>query len=297
MARPSLRLSDNAPGPFYVDGTCIDCGTCWTWAPETFVNRGEHARVYRQPHDPETHRRALLARQACPVAAIGGPPDPAAAGVPDGFPVPLLDHPQGRVSYCGWADRRSFGASSYLIERPDGNLLVDVPRFNGAIARAIRDRGGLAAIVLSHRDDVAGHDRWAREFGAARWIHHADAEAAPGAELVLKGDGARSLAPGLRLIPTPGHTAGSMVLVLGERLTPAGQVLFSGDHLWWDRQLAVLVASRRYNWWSWSAQLRSVARLRDLDVRWLLPAHGDRHQLPAGTWAAAVDACLAHNNL
>lgn len=51
----------------------------------------------------------------------------------------------------------------------------------------------------------------------------------------------------------------------------AGQVLFSGDHLWWGREPHGLVASRRYCWWDWEEQKRSVLRLRDLDVRWLLP--------------------------
>jgi len=43
----------------------------------------------------------------------------------------------------------------------------------------------------------------------------------------------------------------------------------------------------------WSAQLRSVERLLDLDVAWLLPGHGHRHQFESGQWRAALQQTLA----
>jgi len=92
----------------------------------------------------------------------------------------------------------------------------------------------------------------------------------------------------LLLIPTPGHTAGSMVALLG------GQILFSGDHLWWSETEHRVVASRRYCWWDWRTQLFSVEKLRDLDVRWLLPGHGDRHPFAAGEWRDWIERALAH---
>ena len=287
MARPSLRLAANLPGAFYVDSTCIDCGTCWRWDPDHFAPTGSTAHVCRQPEGKEETERALLALQACPVAAIGAPADLLRHTPADGFPALITHHPAGDVYYCGWASRKSFGASSYLVVRPGGNLLIDSPRFNGALARRIGELGGLAAIVLSHRDDVADHDRWAAAFGCHRWIHSADADAAPQAEHRVEGQAEVALDAGLRLIPTPGHTAGSMVALLG------GQVLFSGDHLWWSEVKQAVVASRRYCWWDWSTQLTSVAKLRDLDVRWLLPGHGDRHEFAAGEWSGQIDRTLA----
>ncbi|MEB3322113.1 MAG: ferredoxin, partial [Synechococcaceae cyanobacterium] len=182
MARPSLRLSANAAGPFYVDSSCIDCGTCWQWDPDHFAPAGTTSHVHRQPEGEEETRRALLALQACPVAAIGAPGDLLSRTPADGFPALLTRHPAGDVHYCGWASRRSFGASSYLVVRPAGNVLIDSPRFSAPLARRIEALGGLVAIVLSHRDDVADHDRWAARFGCPRWIHQADADAAPGAE-------------------------------------------------------------------------------------------------------------------
>ena len=97
MARSSRRLAANVPGPFYVDSSCIDCGTCWQWDPDHFAPGGEQARVVRQPQGAAGERRALLAQQACPVAAIGSPPQlgrrHAAALAHEGFPALLCRHP------------------------------------------------------------------------------------------------------------------------------------------------------------------------------------------------------------
>lgn len=295
MARLSRRLAANVPGRFFVDERCIDCGTCWQWDPDHFAPAGAQAHVQRQPEGPEETVRALLALQACPVAAIGAPPELVRTTPPDGFPALLARHEAGDVYYCGWASRLSFGASSYLIVRsggrhggrPGGNVLIDSPRFNAPLARRIAALGGLAAMVLTHRDDVADHDRWAQRFGCPRWIHAADADAAPTAERRLEGEEAVALDADLTLIPTPGHTAGSLVALLGE------QILFSGDHLWWNTGAQAVVASQRYCWWNWPRQIESVARLRDLDVRWLLPGHGGRSSFVAGAWAEQIDRTLA----
>lgn len=287
MARPSLRLEANAPGAFYVDCSCIDCGTCWQWDPGHFAPTGTTAHVQRQPVGEEETRRALLALQACPVAAIGAPPELVGRTPADGFPALLTRHPTGDVHYCGWASRKSFGASSYLIVRPGGNVLIDSPRFSAPLARRIEAMGGLAAIVLSHRDDVADHGRWAGRFGCPRWIHQADADAAPEAEHQLEGEQDLVLDGDLRLIPTPGHTAGSIVALLGD------QILFSGDHLWWSETEQAVVASRRYCWWDWPSQVASVEKLRHLDVRWLLPGHGYRRAFAAGEWRQQMERTLA----
>jgi glyoxylase-like metal-dependent hydrolase (beta-lactamase superfamily II) len=150
------------------------------------------------------------------------------------------------------------------------------------------DLVGLATIVLTHRDDVADHDRWAQRFGCPRWIHAADSDAAPGAEHLLQGEEPLDLDAHLRLTPVPGHTAGSLVALLG------GQILFSGDHLWWSDTAGAVVASRTYCWHDWERQLASVAKLRELDVRWLLPGHGGRRRFDAGEWAPQIDGVLSY---
>ncbi len=294
MARPERRLAANTAGAFFVDASCIDCGTCWQWDPAHFAPTGETSHVWTQPRGEGETRQALLALQACPVAAIGTTPELQRLTPEDGFPALITSHPAGAVYYCGWASRKSFGASSWLVVRPSGNVLIDSPRFNRPLARRFHALGGLAAILLTHRDDVADQALWAREFGCPRWIHAADGEAAPDAEHQLEGSGAVDLGDSLRLIPTPGHTAGSMVAVLGEATDPggAGQVLFSGDHLWWSPQRQRVEASRRHCWWDWPEQLRSVRKLMDLDVRWLLPGHGDRHAFGPGEWRRRLEGTL-----
>jgi glyoxylase-like metal-dependent hydrolase (beta-lactamase superfamily II) len=274
---------------FTVNERCIHCGTCWQFDPQHFSDGGSRAEVQRQPRGAQEQRQALLALIACPVAAIAANPAPAPPLPVDGFPAPVVEHPSGAVYYCGWASRRSFGASSWLIVRPQGNLLIDSPRWSAPLARRIQSLGGLAAIVLTHRDDVAEHDRWARAFGCPRWIHQADADAAPQAERRLEGRHSLRLDADLQLIPTPGHTAGSLVAVLGRER----QVLFSGDHLWWNPERQVVVASERYCWWNWQEQLRSVERLLDLDVAWLLPGHGHRQAFASGAWRPALEQTLA----
>jgi len=283
---------DVCPAPamtFTVNDRCIDCGTCWQWDPQHFAPApsGDTAHVWRQPVGEGETTRALLALRACPVAAIQAPAELVRRTPADGFPALLTRHAAGEVYYCGWASRRSFGASSYLIVRPAGNVLIDSPRFNAPLARRIEALGGLATIVLTHRDDVADHDRWAERFGCPRWIHAADGDAAPGAEHLLQGEESLDLDPDLRLIPVAGHTAGSLVALLG------GQILFSGDHLWWSDTAGAVVASRTYCWHDWERQLASVAKLRELDVRWLLPGHGGRRRFDPGEWAPQIDGVLS----
>ena len=97
----------------------------------------------------------------------------------------------------------------------------------------------------------------------------------PGAEVVLDGDGPWELAPGFLAIPTPGHTRGHCVLLLGERF------LFTGDHLDWDRHEKRLDASYDYCWYSWEQQTESMERLAEFRFEWVLPGHGQRVRLPA----------------
>ena len=62
MPRPADRLPDNAPGDWYVDRSCIDCGTCRRLAPATFAEAEGHARVHTQPRDTATTLRAVMAQ-------------------------------------------------------------------------------------------------------------------------------------------------------------------------------------------------------------------------------------------
>jgi glyoxylase-like metal-dependent hydrolase (beta-lactamase superfamily II) len=271
MARHDHDNPPNAPGEWFVDTRCIDCDTCRQVAPAVFADRRGLSVVAAQPSTPDVETSAWRASLACPTRSIGTrsvhrrPPD----GL---FPQELADG----VYYCGHNDERSFGANAFFAVRPQGNVLVDAPRWTRRLARPIEALGGIRHILLTHRDDVADARRWADRFGARVWIHDADADAAPFATDVFDGLEPVEVQAGLVAVPVPGHTRGSAAFVLEERF------MFSGDSLFWDRDRGDLAAHRHATWYSWSVQADSLARLADHHrFEWVLAGHGDRARRPA----------------
>lgn len=270
MADPRLRHSASVAGPWFVDTTCIDCDACRQLAPAVF-DGGDIGQsvVRRQPVTPDEERAASLALVACPTASIGVQGRHIdAAGL---FPQPIADG----VFYCGFNSPDSFGANAFFAVRPQGNLLVDSPRFAAPLVRELEQRGGLTDVLLTHRDDVADAERFARHFGARVWIHEDDAAGAPFAEERIRGTEPVTVRPDLVAIPLPGHTLGSVAFLLESRF------LFSGDSLYWSRRRQDLGAFRDACWYSWEAQTDSLERLADHRFEWVLAGHGDRHHAPA----------------
>ncbi|MFN7143436.1 MAG: MBL fold metallo-hydrolase [Myxococcota bacterium] len=285
MARPQDRLPDNAPGDVYVDRTCIDCGTCRHIASDVFAEAGDHSYVATQPADPAALHRALMAAVACPTNSIGTMTRADVKAAVAAFPEEVLPG----VRYCGFASPDSYGASAWLVVRPDGNVLIDSPRAAAPLMKRVEALGGVRWMVLTHRDDVADHAIWARRFGCERIIHRADGSAVPGAERFVDGDDPVALAPDLTLIPLPGHTRGSMGLLFRD------EVLFSGDHLWGRRDGdpgAGLAAGRGVCWYDWPTQIRSMERLRTWRFGHVLPGHGAPWHGGADAKPAALDALL-----
>ena len=284
MAHPRRRLPTNVSGDFYVDDSCIDCDTCRWLAPGTFGRAAGQSRVETQPLGPEARRQALLAAVACPTASIGTlQPAAEMPALRAAYPLPIEDG----VYYCGYHSPKSFGASSYLIRRPDGNVLVDSPRFSETLAGRIEALGGARHLFLTHGDDVADHAAWRDRLGCERILHEGDVTRnTRDAERILAGDAETELAPGLRVIPVPGHTEGSCVLL------HAGKFLFTGDHLAWSARLGHLYAFRDACWFSWAAQRRSMERLRAHPFEWVLPGHGRRLQASREAMSVQLEACL-----
>jgi glyoxylase-like metal-dependent hydrolase (beta-lactamase superfamily II)/ferredoxin len=270
MANLNKRVAENVPGPFFVDETCINCDTCRQIAPCVFGEGHEYAFVHSQPQTPDDQRQALRALVSCPTGSIGADDHLHAKSVMQDFPL-LIESP---VYYCGFNSRKSYGGNSYLIRHPNGNWLVDSPKYLPQFVRQLESLGGIANIFLTHRDDVADADKYARYFSSRRIIDRRELASQPDAELVLDGDQAVEIAPGFLAIPTPGHTRGHQVLLFDQRF------LFTGDHLDWDRQTEALSASRDYCWYSWPQQIESMARLLDYTFEWVLPGHGQRVKLP-----------------
>jgi len=269
MAQRSKAYPDNVPGPVFVDRSCIDCGTCYQFLPSVFQDAGDHSRVQRQPETPAERHRALMALLACPTGSIGAEGREGLAEALRAFPDPIEDE----VSFCGFTSGKSFGAWSYFIRRPEGNVLVDSPRAVPALLNRLEQLGGVDLMMLSHQDDVADHARFQKRFRCRRALHRADLGASTaGVELPMDGDDPVQLAPDLLFIPTPGHTAGSACLLYRDKF------LFSGDHLWWNPKRNMLSASRTYCWHHWPTQLKSLERLLAYDFTWVLPGHGTGHR-------------------
>ena len=284
MALLELRHDANVSGEFFVDSTCIDCDLCRQIAPETFNDIGDQSAVYHQPVNPQQELAALKALVTCPTASIGTLNRRSAKAAVAAYPELIDDN----VYFCGFASESSYGASSYLIVRPEGNVLIDSPRFAGPLVKNIEKLGGVRLMFLTHRDDVADHEKWARHFNAERVMHRDDiGRSVIGIERVLTGREAFELDDDLLAIPTPGHTRGHTVLLYRNRF------LFSGDHLWWSVSFNSLHASKNVCWYSWPEQTRSVERLLEYEFEWVLPGHGRRVQLSSLVMREQLEACVA----
>jgi glyoxylase-like metal-dependent hydrolase (beta-lactamase superfamily II)/ferredoxin len=277
MADLRKILAGNAPGEFYVDSSCIDCDLCRQIAPSVFREAGDTSVVHRQPAAEDDVRRAEMALVTCPTASIGTLHKRDLSAAVAAFPEPVEDG----VHFCGFASEASYGASSYLIVRPGGNVLVDSPRFTEPLVRRIAAMGGVRWMFLTHQDDVADHRRFRERFGCDRILHVDDADFT--VERPIEGRDPVRLDDDLVILPTPGHTAGHLTLLHRDKF------LFTGDHLWWDPEEGRLHASRRYCWHSWPEQRRSMQRLRDWSFEWVLPGHGARHHAPAPEMRRALE--------
>lgn len=268
MADIRHRLEENTDGDFFVDSSCIDCDACRQIAPETFGDHAGQAVVYHQPATPESLHRALMALVTCPTGSIGTMKRYALKPAIAEFPQRIAED----VYYCGFASRRSYGAASYLIVRPEGNVLVDSPRFSAQLAKRLEEMGGVQWMFLTHQDDVADHDQFHSRFGCQRVMHSADVgQRLRAIERKIDGNEAVALDADLIAIPVPGHTQGHMCLLYRKTF------LFTGDHLAWDEETEALYAFRDYCWYSWPEQIRSMEKLLRFDFEWVLPGHGRRH--------------------
>lgn len=283
MASTRKRLATNRPGDFFVDATCIDCGTCRWMAPEVFSGDGSHSYVHTQPDSTAAVRAALLALVACPTGSIGTEARHNLAPIRAAFPQPV----DGPVFHCGYHAAHSYGAASWLIVRPQGNVMVDCPRFAGPLVRRLEDMGGIATMVLTHRDDVADHRRFAAHFGCRRVMHADDRDASTAdVEMLVTGHDPVPLDDDLQIIPVPGHTKGSICLLHVDRH------LFTGDHLAWDQRRERLTAFRDVCWYDWDEQAASMRRLAEFRFEWVLPGHGAPCHLPADAMATGMRELL-----
>ena len=161
--------------------------------------------------------------------------------------------------------RDSQGGSSWLLEAGayggSGDLLVDAPGFTEANLAMLRQRTaqvGPGTLVLTSRE---GHGRCRRLQEALGWsvlVQEQEAYLLPGVQACTSFGHELLLAPGVRLLWTPGPTPGACVLHVrageldglfcGRLLVPTG-----------PNALAPLRTARTFHW---PRQLTSVTRLQ-----------------------------------
>lgn len=276
------RHGSNAPGDWFVDTSCIDCAAAREAALGLIVARGGQSVFKRQPKTDEELTMAWRARLLCPTASIHTETKKRAPK--DLFPQELTPG----IYRLGYNARSSYGAHSYLIRRPAGNVMVDSPRWTNALVAKLEAWGGLSDILLSHRDDVADAGRYAEHFGSHVWIHEWDGSAARFADNLVKGREPVSIAEDLLAIPVPGHTKGSVIYLY------EGRAAFTGDSLAIGHRDGDLTAFRQACWYSWPEQIESLRRLLAYSFEWVFAGHGGSGHFPAAEMRTRLVALIEH---
>src|SRR5882757_10351906 len=172
MPKREARNPASAKGDWFIDDRCIDCAASREVAPGLIVERGGKSVFARQPVTEDDTRAAWRAVLLCPTASIGkeGRREPP----PDLFPQEI----DPGIYRCGYNARSSFGAHSYFIQRKEGNVLIDSPRYVAKLVEAYERIGGLTDDVFSYPEDVADADYCAQRFKELAWRHVDDRSAA-----------------------------------------------------------------------------------------------------------------------
>jgi glyoxylase-like metal-dependent hydrolase (beta-lactamase superfamily II)/ferredoxin len=284
MASIQLRHPKNSEGNFFVDTTCIDCDTCRWMAPEIFNDIGDQSTVFHQPGNQKERIKAMEALLACPTASIGMVEKSREINIVQAeFPLKIAEN----VYHCGYHSKKSFGATSYFIQRPEGNVLIDSPRFVTSLVKKFEEMGGIKYMYLTHIDDIAEHERFQEHFGCQRILHNDEIYGGlQNIEIKIKGYEPFQLENDLLIIPVPGHTKGNTVLLYRNKF------LFTGDHLAWSENLQHLYAFRGACWYSWPELYKSMQKLLNYSFEWVLPGHGRRFHSNTDTMHDQLNKCL-----
>src|SRR5689334_9741474 len=143
-----IRNPRSAPGDWFIDMACIDCGASRHVAADLIIERDGKSVFARQPSTAEEKLAAWRAVLVCPTASVRSEtkqPRPKATI----FPQEIMHG----VWRCGFNARSSFGAHSYFASRADGNLLIDSPRYASELVDWFAEAGGIEHVLLSHQDD------------------------------------------------------------------------------------------------------------------------------------------------
>ncbi len=288
MAKYSLKNNNSVEGNFFVDTHCIGCNTCVKLAPETFILKDDLSYVKKQPQNENELHDATLAILSCPVFSIGMKENKQEIDkVAKTLPLLLEEN----VYYCSYNSEKSYGANSYFIKRDKGNILIDSPRYNGKLVKALEELGGIEYIYLTHIDDIADYEKFKKHFNAKVVFHEDDFSTnISQAEITLKGTEVYYLDEDIKVIPQSGHTKGHTVLLYKDYF------LFSGDNLSYNSELNALTASKDYCWYDWKTQVNSLKKLLDFNFDYILPGHGGALKSDKKTMKQLLSDCISYNS-
>lgn len=153
------------------------------------------------------------------------------------------------VTGVGLRPAFGIGQRALLLSTPAGNLLWDCVPMTSALAAAVRDAGGVAAIAASHPHFYSTVAEWSQEFGAPAWLPSADAEWRMRTDFeIVEWSGEAEPLPGALVVEVGGHFDGSSVLHWSNGEDSSG-VLCTGDSIY-------VAADRR-----WVSFMRSYPNL------------------------------------
>lgn len=154
--------------------------------------------------------------------------------------------PRDDAGYLGVGVEPSLAIGQRLLvaETPEGNVLWDmIPLVDDAALEAVRARGEVRAIAISHPHYYSGMVEWSEALGGIPiLLHEADREwiMRPDTKIELWSGDVKKLWGGLTLLRLGGHYAGGTVLHDRERST-----LLSGD-------IVQVIPDRRFVGFMWS---------------------------------------------
>ena len=145
----------------------------------------------------------------------------------------LADIREEDSGLTGIGARPAFGIGqrALLVQTSAGNVLWDcIALLDDEIVEAVRQRGGVAAIAISHPHFYTSMVEYSRAFDAPIHLHSADRAWVMRPDAAIRfWDGERhELLPGLTLVRLGGHFAGGTVLHWAQGADGAGALL-SGD--------------------------------------------------------------------
>ncbi len=253
-------------------------------SPHIFKDINDQSAVVRDPASENESYQAYQALYSCPTNSIGViTQDVIAKAVVEDFPFEI----ENGVYCTGFHSEKSYGATSYFIKRANGNILIDSPRFLKKLALKFEQLGGIKYQLLTHQDDVADTDLYHEQFKSTRLIHQADTNSKTKKyETIIQGEADIQLDQDLTIIPTPGHTEGSICFLYQKKY------LFTGDHLCFSPSKKHLIGFKDANWYSLSTQIKSLQKLLQYDFEYLLPGHGAPIKLSSDEMKISLQKCI-----